>query len=86
MTDEEYSCCERYLRMLRMTFDPPLLITLPQEELARGGIIGRVQMEGCTTQFKSMWFSGPYAFEFSHPEPLPFKPCRGMPGFFQVAL
>lgn len=48
-----------------------------------GGIIGSVEIVGCVTDSDSRWFGGPYGFVLANPKPLPFRPCRGMLGFFR---
>ena len=82
MTHDEYRWA-RYFVLLK--FDGRICIPAP-DDLQRGGIIGRVQMEGCTSQPQSPWFTGRFGFQFSNPEPLPFQPCRGMPGLFNIAI
>ncbi len=49
-----------------------------------GGIIGKVNMIDCVQSYESPWFFGPYGFVFKNPEPLPFYPCRGRLGLFEV--
>ena len=50
--------------------------------LPLGGIIGSVEIVGCVEKSDSPWFCGPFGFVLARPEPLPFRPCRGMLGFF----
>lgn len=56
----------------------------PFEQLERGGIVGRVTINGCTTASKSPWFFGKFGFELRAAAPLPFAPIRGALGFFEV--
>ncbi len=61
-------------------------IQLPKlDEIDRGGIVGVVDMVGCTNNGnRSPWFFGPYAFIFENPRPIPFVPFRGALSFFEV--
>jgi hypothetical protein len=54
------------------------------EGLPRGGIIGRVEIVDCVNRSDSPWFTGPYGFLLCNPIPLPFTPCRGHLGFYDV--
>jgi hypothetical protein len=49
-----------------------------------GGIIGMVEIVDCVTSHESKWFFGPYGFVLKNPRVLPFMPCRGQLGFFDV--
>lgn len=60
-------------------------ITLPSfHELERGGIVGAVRIKGCVSASHSPWFTGPYGYVLSEPEPLAFRPLPGRLGFFAV--
>lgn len=48
-----------------------------------GGIVGRGEIIDCVTESTSRWFEGKYGFVFANAEPLPFRRCRGMLGFFR---
>ncbi len=50
----------------------------------RGGIIGSVEIVDCVTSSSSPWWMGPVGFVLANPQPLPFLPCRGRLGFFDV--
>lgn len=52
------------------------------DELPRGGIVGRVRMIDCVLASASPWFFGKFGFVLADPTPLPFRPVRGMLGFF----
>lgn len=54
------------------------------EGLNRGGIVGEVEIVNCMIKHPSSWFVGPYGFLLRDPRPLPFRPCRGALGFFDV--
>lgn len=47
-----------------------------------GGIVGEAEIIDCVTASSSPWFFGPYGFILRNARPLPFRPCRGMLGFF----
>jgi len=53
-------------------------------DLPRGGIIGRVDLVGCTDHHDSAWFVGPMGLLLRNPEALPFLPCPGKLGFFEA--
>lgn len=60
-------------------------ITLPAfEDLDRGGIVGAVDILDCVSASASPWFCGPLGFVLANATPLPFHPCRGALGFFNV--
>lgn len=62
-----------------------LAVTLPAfDELERGGIVGQATVTGCVDDSPSSWFFGKYGFELSNAQPLPFMPCKGRLGFFDV--
>ncbi len=58
--------------------------------LQRGGIIGEMEIAGCVngndTQSDSPWFVGEWGFIIRKAGPLPFQPCKGELGFFEVKL
>lgn len=51
----------------------------------KGGIVGTVEIVDCVTAMNSPWFGGPYGFVLRNPKPLPFFPCKGRLGFFEIA-
>lgn len=53
------------------------------KELQRGGIVGVARIADCVDKSKSPWFFGPYGFQLSGVRVLPFRPCKGMLGFFK---
>jgi hypothetical protein len=55
-------------------------------EIERGGIVGSVEIVDCRTSSRSSWFQGAFGFVLRDPVPLPFHPCRGALGFFDVKL
>lgn len=56
----------------------------PAEALARGGIIGSVEIVDCVEHSESRWFFGRFGFVLRDPRPLPFVPFKGSLGFFDV--
>lgn len=54
------------------------------DRLLRGGIVGSVEITGCTREARSPWFIGPNGFQMRDPRPSPFIPFRGRLGFFDV--
>ena len=54
------------------------------EDLKRGGIIGIVEIVDCVKNSKLRWFEGPFGFVLRKPYPLPFQPCAGQLGFFEL--
>ena len=49
----------------------------------QGGIVGEAEIVDCLTSSSSRWFFGPYGFVIRNARELPFRPCRGMLGFFE---
>ncbi len=47
-----------------------------------GGIVGEAEIVDCVTASASPWFVGRFGFVIRNARPLPFRPCRGMLGFF----
>lgn len=61
-------------------------IPLP-ETFETGGIVGEVDIVDCIkpgSQIKSPWYAGDFGFVLRNAVPLPFKPCKGQLGFFEV--
>lgn len=54
------------------------------QQLERGGIIGAADINDCVIESDSPWFFGKYGFILSNIRPLPFMPCKGQLGFFEV--
>jgi hypothetical protein len=78
MTRQEYWDCR--------VFAEDLGVEIPaMEKLERGGIVGRAFLIGCVTKCESPWFFGPYGHVLDQAEPVPFKPCKGAVGYFEVA-
>lgn len=56
----------------------------PIDALNYGGIVGQSYLYACVTASNSHWFVGEHGFLLRDSKPLPFVPCRGMLGFFNV--
>ena len=54
------------------------------DNLQRGGIIGQVEIVDCVKHHESPWFCGKFGFVLKNALELPFLPCRGKLGFFEV--
>ncbi|HRJ61474.1 MAG TPA: ASCH domain-containing protein [Azospirillaceae bacterium] len=56
-----------------------------KRNLPLGGIVGIMEIIDCVTAMDSDWFCGPYGFVIGRSRPLPFVPCGGRLGFFDVS-
>lgn len=56
----------------------------PERDTMLGGIVGVATITGCVTASDSEWFFGPYGFTLTDAKPVPFVPCKGKLGFFNV--
>ena len=65
--------------------DIPMVKVPDFASLERGGIVGRVLLEGCIDHSISPWFCGPFGFVLSDAKPLPFRVLKGQLGLFEVA-
>lgn len=52
--------------------------------LPRGGIVGSAQLCDVVTNHPSPWFFGPVGLVLRDVKKLPFMPCKGTLGFFNV--
>lgn len=67
--------------------DLPTTLLLPSYDALRqecGGIVGAVEMTDCVTADYSRWYTGNYGYVMINPKVLPFRPCKGMLGFFNA--
>lgn len=83
MTRDEYQACRLFMECKGMTV--PGFPEFNSPELSKGGIVGSVEILDCVTRHHSEWFEGPYGFICDLGTPMPFIPCRGALGFFEVA-
>ena len=82
MTNQEYLWA---LEFAGQIIPRHILSVFPgKDELARGGIIGSVEIVDCVTRSDSRWFRGRYGFVLRDQQPLPFYPYRGHLGFFKI--
>ncbi|WP_075357884.1 ASCH domain-containing protein [Caballeronia sordidicola] len=56
----------------------------PERDSMIGGIVGVATITGCVDRSDSKSFMGPYGFTLNDAKPLPFVPCKGRLGFFNV--
>lgn len=77
MTGAEYSDAYHFALDLGVTI-PPF------NDLARGGIVGVATVTDCSDESLSPWFFGKYGFALTDAKCLPFTPCKGRLGFFNI--
>jgi hypothetical protein len=81
--EKDYDKCFDVIKDInRRETPPPILRTLRLGPF--GGIVGECEIVDCLTQSDSPWFFGPYGFVLRNCQPLPFAPCKGKLGFFEV--
>ena len=80
MTTAEYDEAKEFAYCIDESIAIP-----PMPLLERGGIIGQVRLANCVAESASPWFCGPYGFGLTEAKPLPFAPCRGQLGLFDVS-
>jgi hypothetical protein len=85
MTRGDYDACAIFVggiyHLLKQDFLLPEYHDLQRE---CGGIVGSVEITKCVAQSESPWFVGEFGFVLANAKPLPFRPCNGRLGFFQV--
>lgn len=52
------------------------------ETYDRGGIVGEAEIVDCVERSDDPWFVGRFGIVLRNARPLPFRPCKGMLGFF----
>ena len=67
------------------SIDPSIRVP-PLEALERGGLVGKVVVEGAVLRSRSPWFVGRIGLVLSKPETLDFIRCKGKLGFFEPKL
>lgn len=81
MTTREYDCFCDFYAEIGGNGSP----TIPhRDNLLCGGIVGEVDVIDCVSNSDSLWFFGPYGFVLRNARPLPFWPCKGRLGFFEL--
>lgn len=90
MTRGEYNGCCEFVNF-RVEMSPAMTDKLfhswPQFEQMKaqcGGIVGAATITDCVTKSESSWFVGPVGFVIAGATPLPFQPCNGALGFFDL--
>jgi len=61
----------------------PWTVEVP-DRFETGGIVGEAAIVNCVSDSDSEWFVGPYGIVLAGARPLPFSPCRGRLGFFNL--
>lgn len=79
MTIREYE----EARVVAAGINPSIDVPDPKD-LPRGGIVGEAESVNCVTVSDSPWFFGPHGIVIFNARPLPFFPCRGALGFFNL--
>lgn len=77
MTWDEYTDCVAFAGARGV--DLP-----PFNDLARGGIVGAVELVDCLPFSPSPWYMGYVALVLRNAVPLPFTPVKGQLGFYDV--
>lgn len=73
------------LRLFRDIYGTDLGQTLLcAHDFPTGGIIGICMLTDIVQSSESVWFTGPYGWCLTDAHPLPFLPCRGRLGLFEV--
>lgn len=67
------------------SIDPSIPVP-PLEALERGGLVGKVVVDGVVERSRSPWFVGRIGLVLSKPETQDFIPCKGQLGFFMPKL
>jgi hypothetical protein len=79
MTLNEYEDARNTLELIIPSHHLPM-----KHELERGGIVGECEIVDCVDRSDSPWFFGEWGFVLKNVKPLPFQPCKGQLGFFDV--
>jgi hypothetical protein len=58
----------------------------PLSALPRGGLIGRLRVDGVVRRSASPWFAGPLGLVLTDVTPCAFAPCAGQLGMFPVSI
>lgn len=83
-TRREYDEAMDFVASIEGSRRAQLIDGLQYGKLLRGGIVGIVSIVGCVRSSGSPWFTGKYGFVLEKPRPLPFFPCPGKLGLFDV--
>ena len=83
MTKADYEACVIFIAGIPRSWRLPAYDVLRKE---CGGIVGSARVMDCVDRADSPWFTGEYGFLLSDAKELPFRPCSGNLGFFEVTL
>ncbi len=64
--------------------DDPWAFAGAELDMPTGGIVGVATIVDCVEWHASPWFTGPFGFVLTDARSLPFVPCKGALGFFDV--
>jgi len=74
-----------YFEEIRAEMREDFGVEIPDaQHIERGGIVGQATIVDCVTDHDSDFFSGPYGFVLEDAQPLPFQPCKGRLGLFDL--
>ncbi|MFM0432370.1 hypothetical protein PQQ75_25390 [Paraburkholderia aspalathi] len=79
MTNREYEDAYEFL----VTIAPNIALP-PLHTLQFGGIVGVATLTDCVDSSHSRWYMGQKGYVLRDARPLPFVPCKGRLGFFDV--
>lgn len=87
MTKGDYEACVLFLNSHPELQHLTGLLPKP-EALQRGGLVGSVNVIGAALNASeivgSPWYTGEVGYLLDRPQTLPFAPCKGRLGFFEV--
>jgi hypothetical protein len=84
MTVEEWEDAMSFARGVRAKNHFKVEKNATFKDVQRGGIVGIASIVDCVTSSESPWFVGEYGFVIANVRPVPFHPCKGALGFFDV--
>lgn len=83
MTRADHEAC-----LIFMAGEPRMAQIISQmprfEDFPRGGIVGQAELVACLRDQESPFFVGPFGFVLKDARPLPFLPCKGALGIFNL--
>lgn len=79
ITSREYDDAREFAAAIVPNIELP-----PLHSLQYGGIVGAVTLIDCVEASDSRWYMGQKGYVLRDARPLPFVPCKGRLGFFDV--
>lgn len=79
MTLDEYADARDFAEDIR-----PDIVLPYYKTIERGGIVGECEIVDCITRSQSPWFGGTFGFVLRNVKALPFQPCKGQLGIFDM--